>query len=729
MKAIAVESSKQRLTSAAPRMISQNGHDRGAPGALDDTLLGMAANLGPGPASVKAGGDRVGRHLGYVTPPLPRPMPPAPPSVAPPLPPARRRVFLAATLALPWLLLALLEVGLRLGGYGGGYPLFVPYAEQPGWLMPNPEFAKRYFQSGAFTPTPHVDFFRADKAPSTFRVVFQGESSAAGFPYGHGGAPSRMLQQRLQATFPGRPIEVVNVAFTAINSYTLLDQAGEVLAQRPDAVLIYTGHNEYYGAFGAASAGALGRSRPLVRTYLALRRLRTVQLLGNLLGAGAATLGGAPGAGDAEAPRTVMQLMAGDQLVPLGSAKYAQGLAQFRGNLADLLARYQAAGVPVFVGTVASNERDQPPFVSLPAAPGDTSAADHFARARAADARGDTAAARAHYRAAKEHDALRFRAPEAVNAILREEAARHGATVVETERAIARASPLGVPGRTLILEHLHPNLDGYFLVADAFYEALRARGLPASYAPPNGAPVPAAAARAVVPVTPVDSLAALYRTGRLTSGWPFQPRNVAVIPPVDTLRPRTPAERFAQALVLGTTSWAEATDGFRLAAEQAGDAAGATRAALALAAEFPYTPRPYMDAARLAVVGRHYDEALGYARLALARREAPESAELVGLLMLRAGDQAGALPYLERAAVLAPSDRRMTTSLTAARALPAFEAQRASTPRDTVVLYRLALSYALTNQYDKAREALAALRAVAPAHAGARALAARLPPS
>ena len=34
-----------------------------------------------------------------------------------------------------------------------------------------------------------------------------------------------MLEQRLQATFPGRHVEVINVAFTAVNSYTLLDQA------------------------------------------------------------------------------------------------------------------------------------------------------------------------------------------------------------------------------------------------------------------------------------------------------------------------------------------------------------------------------------------------------------------------------------------------------------------------------------------------------------------------
>jgi lysophospholipase L1-like esterase len=494
-----------------------------------------------------------------------------------PLPPGRRRLFLAITLALPWLLLALVEIGLRIAGVGGSYPLFVPYEPEPGWLFTNPDFARRYFAGGPFTPSPHLDFFRAAKAPGTFRVVFQGESSAAGFPYGHGGAPSRMLAQRLQATFPDRPVEVINAAFTAISSYTLLDQADEIVAQQPDAVLIYTGHNEYYGVLGAASTRAFGGARPLVRTYLALQRLRTGQLLGRLVRwtrvDGDGGNGAPPAAGGADdtgsAPRTVMELLAGDRRVPLGSPLYEQGLAQFRANLAELLARYRAHGVPVFVGTLVSNERDQPPFVS---AAGPDGAAAHYARARALAAAGDAAGARAAYRAAKERDELRFRAPEAMNAVIREEAARHGAVVVETQAAVERASPGGVPGASLILEHLHPNLDGYFLIADAFYAALRARALPAPWA----REVAAAEARREVPVTPVDSIAAVLRTDRLTSGWPFQPRGVTRLQLVDTLRPRTPAERLAQAYVRGEVPWAEATDRLRVAAESAGDpAAGA----------------------------------------------------------------------------------------------------------------------------------------------------------
>jgi tetratricopeptide (TPR) repeat protein len=697
----------------------------------------------------------------------------APPAVAPssaPAPtaratpsPGRRRLLLALTLALPWTLLALVEVGLRIGGVGGAYPLFVPYDPEPGWLLTNPDFARRYFADGPFTPTPHLDFLRATKAPGTFRVVFQGESSAAGYPYGHGGAPSRMLAQRLQATFPDRPIEVVNAAFTAISSYTLLDQVDDIVAQRPDAVMIYTGHNEYYGVLGAGSTRTVGGARPLVRAYLALRRLRTVQLLGRLVGPGAdARVDARAAARDADAddaPRTVMQLLAGDRRIPLGSPLYERGLAQFRGNLAAMLARYRARGIPVFVGTVVSNERDQPPFVTGFAAGTDTTAwwsrygegtaalargdtasamraladavrmddmaaAGHYALARLHEARGDSVAARAGYRAAKERDELRFRAPEAINAIIREEAARHGATLVETQRAVERASPGGVPGHTLVLEHLHPNLDGYFVIADAFYAALRARGLPAPWA---GA-VPAAQARREVPVTPVDSVAALLRTDRLTSGWPFQPRGATRVQMIDTLRPRTPAERLAQAHVRGEISWAEATDRLRLAAEGAGEPALAVQAALALAHEYPYTPQPYMDAARLALAQRRYAEGLRYARLAHARRETPNGAQLVGLLLLRLGDHAAAMPFLERAAQLAPGDERMVVPLRAASAIPALEDARTQVPADTSVLFELAVAYAYTQQYEKARATLTTLRGIAPAHAGARELAGQLPP-
>jgi tetratricopeptide (TPR) repeat protein len=231
------------------------------------------------------------------------------------------------------------------------------------------------------------------------------------------------------------------------------------------------------------------------------------------------------------------------------------------------------------------------------------------------------------------------------------------------------------------------------------------------------------------PITAVDSLAAIYRTGRLTSQWPFQPTGTTVVAPVDTLRPRTDAERLAQALVRGEVAWAEATDRLRQAYEQAGDADAAIRVALVLAQEYPYTPQPFLDASRIAVAAGRYADGLTFARRALARRATPQTAQLAGLLALRLGDRDAALPLLGQAARLAPGDERMTVPFEAAQAIPEMEAARAAAPRDTTVLYDLAAAYALVHLTEQARATVADLQRVAPAHEGARDLLRRLPPS
>ncbi|HVF38272.1 MAG TPA: tetratricopeptide repeat protein [Gemmatimonadaceae bacterium] len=662
---------------------------------------------------------------------------------------------MTVTLLFPVVVLILLELGLRAGGYGSDYPLFISYPDRPDYLVPNQEVAKRYFGNGPFVPTPQMDFFRKSKNARAFRIFFQGESSAIGFPYVHGGAPSRMLEQRIQATFPERDIEMINTALTAVNSHTLLDFADEIIAQDPDAVMIYTGHNEYYGAFGAGSAGRLMRSRGSVRAYLAVRQLRLGQLALNLV---TRTKSAATQSSEG-APRTVMQLMAGDQRIPLGSKRYEAGLDQFRRNLGELLSRYRARRIPVFIATIASNERDQHPFItglrsgtdsaawwalhdSATAASRrqDTAAAERFLNraigldgsgaiafyslAKIQDARQLSARAAVSYRHAKELDELRFRAPEAINTIIREQAHLHGANIVETQKVLQQAARDGVIGSDLMLEHLHPNIDGYFLVADAFFEAIRSTQLIGDW---SSAPS-AAEARSTVPVTALDSLIGFFHADRLTSGWPFRPKGGERAPLVDTIRPATAVESLAQRVVLGHVSWPEAMDRLRVAYQQAGELDKAVRVSLAMAQEYRYSARPYVEAAQIEVGRRRYDAALKYILLATSREETPMTVQLAGLLLLRQSEHERAIRYLERSVQLAPGDRRTVVALRTARAIPDLEQARAHTPRDTTVLYTIAGAYALTQQYEKAREALTSLRAVAPNHAGAKQLIARIPP-
>ena len=619
--------------------------------------------------------------------------PAAAPATAPaapvaPLTAGRKRLFWGVTLLLPVVFFALLEGGLRLGSYGGDYPLFVPLdrgadsaADSVGGILyPNHDVATRYF-AGGFVPNPNADFFAAEKPARGLRVVVQGESSAAGYPFYRGASFPQVLRRLLRTAYPDRTVEVVNTAMAAVNSYTLLDFADEVVAVRPDAVLIYTGHNEFYGALGAASSERFG-SPGLVRLYLRLRRFRTVQLLRTTVArVQRAAAPASPAAGTGRPSSTLMAAMVGQQSVPLGSETYQLALRQFEENLDALLARYQAEGIPVYIGTLASNEADQRPFVvahvdgqgdhgaAIAAAAGqvragqtatavaalcalagqDSLAADvPFALGRILLATGDTTAAAAALRRARDLDALRFRAPAAFNGVIRRVAAARGAHVVESEAAFRSASPGGVVGRSLMLEHLHPTLDGYALLADTFLDALIAEG---AFGPQQRAVPPG---RSLTLITPPDSLAGLLRISLLTQSWPFRADEEQR---VDTAGVAPFVLAQARAALRGD-DWLGSVSALAAWYGEQGDAAHARQAYLAAAMAYPFLPAAHVAWANFEMAQvtsgadpSRLDDAANLYDVALALDPAnAEASMMLGALRLQAGDAAGAVPLLERAA-------------------------------------------------------------------------------
>ncbi|HEX5649122.1 MAG TPA: GDSL-type esterase/lipase family protein [Steroidobacteraceae bacterium] len=511
----------------------------------------------------------------------------------------RQRLLWLITVLSPLVLLAAVEGALRLAGVGALEPLFVPVASAPGYLQPNPDAIRRFFPDPSRAPDVSIDttWFPARKDASTLRIFVQGESSAAGFPYGRWASPAAMLQQRLQRSYPDRNVEVVNTAMAAVTSYVLLDFADEIIAQQPDAVVIYTGHNEFLGIGGVGSSLVSARSPVVARAIASLRRLHVYRALERTLG---------PVLGPEQDPLsdrggTLMARVAKERSIPLDSGLFVRGERQFRGNLDRLLARYAQAGVPVFVGTLASNLRDQPPFVSVVDA-GPDSAAVRYETARRRDRDGKYAEALVEYTAAKDLDGLRFRAPESFDTVIRDVAKRRGATVVDVRGALANAARDGIVGADLMLEHVHPNVEGYFRLASAFYPALVARvGQPT-------VAVDDAMARAELPVTEIDRLHGEYRVAVLRNDWPFVPERRDTNIAAATNR----IEEIAQAWFVGRFSWADAMKEALGEYQQQGDVAEAARVAVNLAdayvasAKTQYAAGQLLLRANAAARGLHY---------------------------------------------------------------------------------------------------------------------------
>ncbi len=395
-------------------------------------------------------------------------------SVQSELSPARKRLFTAILLLFPVIFILFFEIGLRRANYGGNTILFVstPTENSP-YFGINRDVCRRYFYKDEFVPSPRKDLFLKEKPANGYRVFVLGGSSAAGFPYGNNLTFSRILQRRLVDIFPEKRIEVVNCAFTAINTYTLLDFMDEILAQKPDLLLMYAGHNEFYGALGVSSMESLGQSRWFVKTYLKLQRFKIFVWVRNTVNSIRQSITNNKTQNLYVDPtRTVMSRIVKDKNIPYDSRLYHKGITQFRGNVNDIIKKAKKANVPIIISEVVSNVRDQQPFVSVKSENHPT-ALDEYHKAQQAEQRGDFAAAKVLYRKAKDLDALRFRASEDINAVIHELAQKHDLPVVPMLDYFEDVSPFGLIGENLMWEHLHPKSNGYFLMADAFFETIR----------------------------------------------------------------------------------------------------------------------------------------------------------------------------------------------------------------------------------------------------------------
>jgi tetratricopeptide (TPR) repeat protein len=433
------------------------------------------------------------------------------------LTPGKRVIYGFITILIPVVVLFLLEICLRIFSYGNNLELFSKSQLYPGYYEVNHKVGKRYFTKFNATD-PANDIFLIKKPDTCYRIFVLGCSTTRGFPYQSGTMFSRILNYRLQDAFPHKLIEVVNISMSAVNSFTLLDLTNEVLQNKPDAVLIYTGHNEYYGAMGAGSVENGGNLRWLKLLHLKLVRFRTYQLVQKLITNTTRLLV------KDESKGSLMERIAKEKSIEFGSSVYNKGIEQFSANMSEIIEKTKKAGVPIIISELVSNIKDQKPFKSIQTKKGLT-AEEYYEKARQLELAGKYTEAKENYYKAKDYDAIRFRAPEAFNEVINNLGKTYRVPVVPMKEYFEKKSPNGLIGYNLMLEHLHPNLSGYFIMADAFFNALHHEGIiskswdttlfksPEYYRYNWG-------------FTELDSLVGDLKIKMISSGWPFQPDTV-----------------------------------------------------------------------------------------------------------------------------------------------------------------------------------------------------------
>jgi lysophospholipase L1-like esterase len=414
----------------------------------------------------------------------------------------KKILFGGVMLALPILLLLVVEGVLRLFGHGGYVPLLRRAGEVPGGslVISDQAGAISYFFANRSRPGYNEQYNFVDPKPKgVFRIFIVGESAAKGYPQPRNLASSAFLEKMLTDAWPDRKVEVINLGTTAVASFPVLGMMTEALEFAPDFIIIHTGHNEFFGAYGVNSISRGGTSITRLKLTRFVRSLALVQFLSRHLDSEESLKG-----------KTLMEIMAAQNYTAPHDPIRKAAANNLGANIGEMLSRCKARGVPAIVCTMPSNERDLYPvgedrtdglsseqqarFTNLLEQGASLLASDpqaattqlaeaismhpaharaRFLHGRALYSLGRTNDAQAGFVAARDLDSMPWRATSIQQDAIRAAAVKHGVAVCDMEEVFRSRSPGGCIGWELMDDHVHPTLHGQALMAEAVVATLR----------------------------------------------------------------------------------------------------------------------------------------------------------------------------------------------------------------------------------------------------------------
>lgn len=413
------------------------------------------------------------------------------------LSPARRRLFIVISMLIPLLFLAVIEALLRLSGFGGYAPILKRMEDTPqGRLVVSQQAGTRdfFFANLAWPGYSDEYAFFSPKDANTVRIVLVGGSAIKGFPQTRRFAASSFLREMLDDAWPNRTVEVINLGTTAVASFPVREFLEQALEYEPDLVVVYSGHNEFYGAYGVASSNQAGSTPGMLKLQYQLRGFAIVQALSRL----AQYLRGS-------APPSLMETMVGQDFIPADSWKRGAAAELLYDHVGSMIRMGRERDVPVLVCTLAGNERDLAPVGDDPAAGEEGGPVDvytyrnaldadetideleallqrrpdlaraHFVLGQAYHAQGAFEQAQHHFVQARDLDTMPWRATTALQQSIRRAVTEQDAALCDVERAFRGRSPGGSIGRELMDDHVHPSLQGQALLARTIVESLTKR--------------------------------------------------------------------------------------------------------------------------------------------------------------------------------------------------------------------------------------------------------------
>jgi tetratricopeptide (TPR) repeat protein len=339
----------------------------------------------------------------------------------------------------------------------------------------------------------------AETPASAVSLVVIGESSAQGFPYYPWVSVGQIVAWQLERAIPECRFDL-NILAKGGSDLEMMHHKLAGLKRRPDAMIIYCGHNEFQARYPWSRTLKPPDANLAAQTDV-FERISKRSPLSRMIAEAIDT-------NRLDAPPSTGPLLDWPMCT---EAEYAAILADFRRRLDAIVAYCDRLGtLPILVIPPANESGFEPSRTVLPGplSPDERAALTqefeaaraveanpkrsvalyrelvarqpafaeaHFRLARLLEAAGDWDEARRHYQLARDSDGLPIRFPTVFQDVYREVAARHDCILIDGPEVLRATTAHGILDDTLFHDAHHPSLRAAATLAEAILRALHAR--------------------------------------------------------------------------------------------------------------------------------------------------------------------------------------------------------------------------------------------------------------
>lgn len=312
---------------------------------------------------------------------------------------------------------------------------------------------KAYYKGIDSKPYSYCTSFKKYKSKNSYRVFMIGESSLSGWPYSTDQSIQKKIEYIANDHQTGKNIELITVSIAGFNSSILLDLISQIIKYEPDMIIIYSGHNEFYGYNGYT-----GQNRK--SQFAIIETAENIMLNNGLL----KMIKYDNYFDDLE---FVIPFCSKDPIIELNQKIYDKIKEQYFSNMLEIIELCKENKTKIILSILPDNYLLQP--VGVTNQNHNTSADIVYNNARMALMRdGDQGMALKLFQKAKDLDALRLRIPEEFSEGIKKIAIKRKIELADIKSIYISRSKSTIPDNDLFADYIHPNINGLNIIAEVY---------------------------------------------------------------------------------------------------------------------------------------------------------------------------------------------------------------------------------------------------------------------